>query len=94
MSIRIADITFDRVDYDAEGDVLYLHHGDPSTAVDYDASPEGHALRFDEQGNLVGITIINARWLLDHEGEIALTIPTPEQVHLAPAQLGDALATA
>lgn len=94
MSIQIANITFDRVDYDAEGDVLYLHHGDPSTAVDYDASPEGHALRFDEQGNLVGITIINARWLLDHEGEIALTIPTPEQIHLAPAQLDDALAAA
>lgn len=94
MSVQIADITFDRVRYDAEGDVLYLHHGDPSTAVDFDASPEGHALRFDGQGRLVGITIINARWLLDHDGEVTLTIPTPEQIHLAPDQLMDALAAA
>lgn len=94
MNIQIADITFDRVHYDAEGDVLYLHHGEPSTAVHFDASPEGHALRFDGQGRLVGITIINARWLLDHDGEIALTVPTSEQIHLAPDQLMDALAAA
>jgi hypothetical protein len=42
MSIQIGDITFDRA---SDGDVLYLHHGDPSTAVDFAASPEGHALR-------------------------------------------------
>jgi hypothetical protein len=53
--------------------VLYLHHGDPSTAVEFDASPEGHALRFDDQDALVGVTILNARWLLDHEGGITLT---------------------
>ncbi len=33
--------------YDAEPHVLSLHIGDPSSAVDYDESPEGHALRFD-----------------------------------------------
>ncbi|MBV9819613.1 MAG: DUF2283 domain-containing protein [Solirubrobacterales bacterium] len=92
MSIQIADITFDRVDYDAEGDVLYLHHGAPSTAVEFDASPEGHALRFDEHDNLVGVTIINVRWLLEHEGEITLTIPSREQIRLGPMQLHDALA--
>ena len=94
MSVQIADITFDRVDYDAEGDVLYLHHGDPSTAVEFDASPEGHALRFDHHGELAGVTIINARWLLDRDGEIKLTIPSAEQLHLGPAQLQDALAAA
>lgn len=94
MTVQIANISFERVRYDAEGDVLYLHHGDPSTAVHFDASPEGHALRFDGKGHLVGITIINARWLLDHEGEITLTVPTPEQIHLAPAQLMEALAAA
>lgn len=45
MSIEIAGTTFDRVEYDAEADVLYLHHGEPCTAVEFDASPEGHALR-------------------------------------------------
>ena len=41
MSIEIAGIIFDRVRYDTDGDVLYLPHGDPSTATEFDASPEG-----------------------------------------------------
>jgi uncharacterized protein YuzE len=94
MSITIANTTFDRVEYDSDGDVLYLHHGDPSTAVDFDAAPEGHALRFDAGGQLVGITILNARWLLEHEGEITLTISPPEKHHLASGQLQDVLAAA
>jgi uncharacterized protein YuzE len=53
MTIKIGSNTFDHVHYDAEVDVLYLHKGDPSTAVDFDESPEGHALRFDDRGNLV-----------------------------------------
>ena len=44
MAVTIADIKFDRVEYDAAADVLYLHVGDPSRAVDYDETPEGHAL--------------------------------------------------
>ena len=94
MTIQIAGISFDHVRYDVEGDVLYLHHGDPRTAVDFDASPEGHALRFDGHGALVGITILNARWLLEHEGQVTLTIPAPEQLHLAPELLQDVLAAA
>jgi uncharacterized protein YuzE len=94
MSIEIAGITFDRVDYDADGDVLYLHHGDPATAVAFDASPEGHALRFDSDGNLVGVTVLNARWLLDRDGEITLTVPGPERVHLSAEHLPDGLAAA
>jgi hypothetical protein len=43
MTVQIVNLTFDRVRYDADGDVLYLHRGDPSDAVDFDASPEGHA---------------------------------------------------
>jgi hypothetical protein len=74
--------------------VLYLYRGDPSDAVDFDASPEGHALRFDLQADLVGVTIPNVRRLLGHEGEITLTIPTPERLHLAPEELSDALAVA
>lgn len=38
---------FDNVSYDVEADVLYLHKGEPSTAVDFDESHEGHGLRFD-----------------------------------------------
>ncbi len=33
-----------------------LHVGDPSRAVDFDETPEGHAVRFDREGNVVGLT--------------------------------------
>jgi uncharacterized protein YuzE len=61
--------------YDAEGDVLYLHVGDPQTAVEFDASPDGHHLRWDAHGQLVGITILNARHLLEQDGKIVVTLP-------------------
>ncbi len=44
-TVKIAGIEFDRVVYDREADVLYLHVGDPSSAVDFDGAPEGHATR-------------------------------------------------
>lgn len=93
MSITIADITFDNVDYDADGDVLYLHRGDPKSAIDFDESPEGHALRFDAAGNLVGITLVSPRWLLEHDGKIEITLPA-QHVDLAATQLDDVLAAA
>lgn len=80
MSITIAGTTFDNVSYDADADVLYLHVGDPATAVDFDASPEGHALRFDASHNLVGVTIVGARQLLDRDGPVRITIPAAIEV--------------
>ena len=56
MSVTIGHINFDRVEFDADGDVLYLHVGDPSRAVDFDETPEGHAVRLDREGNVVGLT--------------------------------------
>jgi uncharacterized protein YuzE len=89
MTVTIGSTTFDRVRYDADGDVLALHVGDPRTAVDFDESPEGHALRFNAAGELVGITIVNAKWLLDQDGEIKITLP--EQLHVPPAAIQAAL---
>lgn len=88
MTVTVAGVTFDRVVYDKEGDVLYLHVGDPSTAVDFDQSPEGHALRFDAAGKLVGITIVNAKWLLDKQDPLVITVPGQvvlDRSELAPA---------
>ena len=53
MALTVAATTFDNVRYDADADVLYLHVGEPSTAVTFDVTPEGHALRFDDAGRLV-----------------------------------------
>jgi uncharacterized protein YuzE len=91
MTITIGSFTFDNVFYDAEVDVLYLHKGDPSSAVAFDESPEGHALRFDAAGDLVGVTIVGAKSLLDGTGEIKITVPEIVRVGsdaVAPALAG------
>lgn len=75
MSVKLAGIEFESVSYDREADVLYLHTGDPASAVDWDESPEGHGLRYGPDGSLVGVTIVNAGWLLEQDGEIAITLP-------------------
>ena len=82
MTITIADIRFDNVSYDAKGD--------PRSAVDFDGSPEGHHVRFDRAGNLVGITIINAKRLLERDGKIVITVP--ERLEVGPDALGTVLA--
>lgn len=71
MTLTIADVEFDRVEYDAGADVLYLHVGDPSRAVDYDETPEGHAVRFDGDGDLVGLTLVRPKRLLERDGNCA-----------------------
>ena len=91
MSVKIAGIEFDRVDYDRDADVLYLHVGEPSTAVDWDESEEGHALRYGPDGALIGITIVNARGLLEEDGEITITMPKQRVVA---KDLGPVLAAA
>jgi uncharacterized protein YuzE len=75
MTIRIANVDFDRVNYDEDADVLYLSAGDPARAVDFDESPEGHHLRYDANGDLVGITLVNPRWLLEQDGRVRITLP-------------------
>ena len=92
MTITIGSTTFDNVFYDADVDVLYLDKGDPAAAVDFDESPEGHALRFDAKGNLVGVTIVGAKSLIDGEGEIKITLP--EIVHVDSDTVAPALAGA
>ena len=87
--VTIGGITFDRVVYDRDADVLYLHVGEPSRAVDFDGTPEGHHTRYGPDGSLVGLTIVNARRILETDGEIVVTFP--EQKVRAP-DLGDVLA--
>jgi hypothetical protein len=39
------------------------------------ATPEGHVALLDVEGQLIGITIVNARWLIERDGEFAVTLP-------------------
>jgi uncharacterized protein YuzE len=92
MSVTIDNITFDRVSYDADGDVLYLHKGEPSTAVDFGSTPEGHALRFNAAGEIVGITLVSPRHWLDQYGKLPITLP--HHVDLDAAAVDQALLAA
>jgi uncharacterized protein YuzE len=80
VTITVGNTTFDYVDYDADADVLYLHVGDPATAVDFDESPEGHGLRFDAQRRLVGITVVGVREVLRRDGRLVITVPARLEV--------------
>ncbi|MDA8067401.1 MAG: hypothetical protein M0T77_02135 [Actinomycetota bacterium] len=75
MSVTIDNITFVPVDYDAGAEVLYLHKGDPSSAVEFDSTPEGHALRYNAAGELVGITLVSPRRWIEQEGHLPITLP-------------------
>jgi len=89
MIVRLGTHEFDDVLYDSDGDVLYLHKGKPVPAVETLASPEGHAIRLDGDGEIIGITIVNAKWLAERDG--AITISVPEQIETSASELAPAL---
>lgn len=90
MSVQIGPYTFDRVRYDRDADVLYLAHGDPARAVDFDETPEGNAVSYDASGELVGLTLIDVRRLLAEAGAGQMTIELPARAD--PAELKLAVA--
>jgi uncharacterized protein YuzE len=90
VTIKIGRLSFDHVSYDAAGDVLYLHVGEPRAAAEAEETAEGHVLRYDASGRVVGLTIINARWLLERDGAITVTLPEP-QLRADASDLAEAL---
>jgi uncharacterized protein YuzE len=88
MTITIGTIKFDHVDYDADGDVLYLSVGEPHEAADSYGTIEGHNVRYDETGRVIALTLVNAKWLLERDGEVRVTIPNRVSADaLAPAMV-------
>jgi uncharacterized protein YuzE len=75
MIVRIGNHEFDDVLFDAERDVLYMHKGKPVPARKTVPTPEGHAVMLDENGDIIGITVVNARWLAERDGRITVTVP-------------------
>jgi uncharacterized protein YuzE len=73
--MKIGPYDFEHVNYDARGDVLYLRTGDPAQATETHATPEGHAVRVDATGQVIGITIVNAKWLAERDGKVTITVP-------------------
>ena len=91
MTTTIAGIEFDRHHYDNRGDVLYLSVGqprEPSTAIE---TPEGHTVEYDEQGNVIGLVLLNVKRTLQSDGELTVSWP---QAHLRADALEPALTAA
>jgi uncharacterized protein YuzE len=89
MTITIGTSTFDHVVYDADGDVLYLSVGEPREAFDSYGTPEGHNVRYDDRGAVIALTLVSAKWLLERDGELRVTIPNRVSADtIAPAIAG------
>jgi uncharacterized protein YuzE len=80
VKITIGSLDFDNASYDAVGDVLYLHIGEPQAAGESEETPEGHVVRYDEDGRVIGVTLVSARWLMDREGGVTLTLPEIQRI--------------
>jgi uncharacterized protein YuzE len=69
--------------YDPTGDVLYLSASGDDKRAPAQETPEGHAVRLDAQGRITHLTAINAKWLLDRDGELVATLRDGRQLRLA-----------
>jgi uncharacterized protein YuzE len=89
MTLTIAGTNFDQHEYDDRGDVLYLSVGPPREAARTIATPEGHAVDYDETGAVIAMTLVNVQFLLDRDGMLTLSLP-PQ--HLTAEALAPVLA--
>jgi uncharacterized protein YuzE len=91
VTVTIAGTSFDQHEYDERGDVLYLSVGAPREASRTIATPEGHAVDYDESGAVIGMVLVNVRFLLKRDGAVTVTLPSDRVV---PAQIEPALVAA
>jgi hypothetical protein len=68
--------------YEATGDVLYLSASGDEKSTPAQQTPEGHAVRLDRDGRVTHVTAINARWLLDQNGELVATLRDGRQLRI------------
>lgn len=68
--------------YEPISDVLYLSAPGDDKRAPAQETPEGHAVRLDEQGRITHLSAINAKWLLDRDGELVATLRDGRQLRL------------
>jgi YD repeat-containing protein len=92
MAITIAGTQFNYHDYDPRGDTLFISIDGPlEQLADAYETPEGHTVEYDASGALVAIEFLNARWLLERDGELRITLPEQPAV-AGPDELKSVLA--
>ena len=79
MNVVIGDWEFDHATYDGSADVLYLTIGGPRGGTGED-TPEGHILRFDEDGEFYGVTLVGIKYLIETGEPATITLPHRESV--------------
>jgi uncharacterized protein YuzE len=88
-AIKIGHWEFDHVEYDADGDVLYLSIGEPRPSYGRE-TPEGHVQLFDQETDaFCGLTLISIAQLLGRLAgdDVEVTMPArPERVATADLQ--------
>jgi uncharacterized protein YuzE len=88
MAVTVAGTSFDQHEYDEHADVLYLSVGSSREAARTIATPEGHAVDYDESGAVIGMVLVNVRFLLKRDGALTVTLP-PD--HVVAAKITPAL---
>jgi hypothetical protein len=73
--------------YESIGDVLYLSAADDDKQAPAQETPEGHAVRLDDRGRITHLTAINAKWLLERDGELVATLSDGRRLYLGRADL-------
>lgn len=76
-----ADLQLDGT-YEPVGDVLYLSAPDDDNRAPAQETPEGHAVRLDASGRITHLTAINAKWLLERDGELTATLRDGRRLRL------------
>lgn len=77
--------------YEATGDVLYLSAGGDEKSAPAQETPEGHAVRLNRDGRVTHVTAINARWLLDRDGELVATLRDGRRLRIDRDDIADLL---
>ncbi len=78
--------------YEVTGDVLYLSTPADDKRAPTQQTPEGHAVRLDPDGRITHLTAINARWLLDRDGELLATLRDGRRLRIGPDDAAELLA--
>jgi hypothetical protein len=68
--------------YEPVGDVLYLSAREDDKRGVAQETPEGHAVRLDVEGRITHVTAINAKWLLERDGELIATLRDGRRLRL------------
>jgi hypothetical protein len=68
--------------YEPVGDVLYLSAAGDDKRAPAQETPEGHAIRLDDHGRVTHLTAINAKWLLDRDGELVAALRDGRRLRL------------